>query len=89
MPKAFLHPFAKPTRESFVPIVRGQGALLYTADGKEFVDGMASLWYCAIGHGRQEMADAISQQASTLAAYSCFDPFTTEPSEQLAELLRE
>ena len=89
MPKAFLHPFAKPTREEFIRIVRGEGALLYTADGKELVDGMASLWYCAIGHGRQEMADAISQQISTLEAYSCFDPFTTDPAEQLAEKLRQ
>ena len=89
MPKAFLHPFAKPTREEFIRIVRGDGALLYTADGKELVDGMASLWYCAIGHGRQEMADTISQQVSTLEAYSCFDPFTTDPAEQLAEKLRE
>ena len=84
-----MHPFAKPTREEFIRIVRGSGALLYTADGKELVDGMASLWYCAIGHGRQEMADAISQQVSTLEAYSCFDPFTTDPAEQLAEKLRE
>jgi len=89
MPKAFLHPFAKPTREEFIRIVRGEGALLYTADGKELIDGMASLWYCAIGHGRQEMADAISQQVSTLEAYSCFDPFTTEAAELLAERLRE
>lgn len=89
MPKAFLHPFAKPTREEFIRIVRGEGALLFTADGKELVDGMASLWYCAIGHGRQEMADAISQQVSTLEAYSCFDPFTNDPAEKLAEKLRE
>ena len=89
MPKAFLHPFAKPTREEFIRIVRGDGALLYTADGKELVDGMASLWYCAIGHGRREMADTISRQVSTLEAYSCFDPFTTDPAEQLAEKLRE
>jgi adenosylmethionine-8-amino-7-oxononanoate aminotransferase len=89
MPKAFLHPFAKPTREEFIRIVRGEGALLYTAEGKELIDGMASLWYCNIGHGRQEMADAISQQVSTLEAYSCFDPFTTEPAELLAEKLRE
>jgi adenosylmethionine-8-amino-7-oxononanoate aminotransferase len=84
MPSAFLHPFAKPTREQFVTIVRGDGALLYDADGREFIDGMASLWYCAIGHGRAEMADAIRNQAATLAAYSCFDPFTNEPVERLA-----
>jgi putrescine---pyruvate transaminase len=89
MSNAFLHPFAKPTRESFTRIVRGEGALLYTADGKELIDGMASLWYCAIGHGRSEMAEAIAAQAGTLAGYSCFDPFTNDPAEQLAEELRE
>ncbi len=87
MPKAFLHPFAKPTRESFIRIVRGQGALLWDADGRELVDGMASLWYCAIGHGRAEMAEAIAAQVTTLEAYSCFDPFTTDPAEALAEEL--
>jgi adenosylmethionine-8-amino-7-oxononanoate aminotransferase len=89
MPHAFLHPFAKPTRDSFIHIVRGDGALLHTADGKELIDGMASLWYCAIGHGRAEMAEAIAAQAGTLAGYSCFDPFTNGPAEQLAETLRE
>ncbi len=89
MSNAFLHPFAKPTRESFTRIVRGEGAMLYTADGKELIDGMASLWYCAIGHGRSEMAEAIGAQAGTLAGYSCFDPFTNDPAEQLAEELRE
>ncbi len=84
MPSAFLHPFAKPTRESFVRIVRGQGALVWDSDGNELVDGMASLWYCAVGHGRDEIADAISAQARVIAAYSCFDPFTNDPAEQLA-----
>jgi len=88
MPKAFLHPFAKPTRESFIRIVRGEGALLWDETGRELVDGMASLWYCAIGHGRKEMAEAIAAQVTTLEAYSCFDPFTTGPAEQLAEVLQ-
>ena len=89
VPSSFLHPFAKPTRESFVRIVRGQGALLWDADGNELIDGMASLWYCAIGHGRTEMAEAIGRQAGQLAAYSCFDPFTNEPAEQLAHELHQ
>lgn len=87
MPGAFLHPFAKPTRESFIRIVRGEGALVWDSDGNELIDGMASLWYCAIGHGREEMASAIARQASTLAAFSTFDPFTNDPAEQLAEEL--
>ena len=89
MPKPLMHPFAKPARQEFVRIVRGEGALLYTADGKELIDGMASLWYCAIGHGRKEMADAIAAQITTLETYSIFDPFTNDPAEELAETLRD
>lgn len=63
--------------------------MLWDADGNELIDGMASLWYCAIGHGRAEMADAIAAQARQLAAYSCFDPFTNEPAERLADELHE
>ena len=89
MPAAFLHPFAKPTRESFIRIERGEGALVWDENGRELVDAMASLWYNAIGHGRAEMADAIATQVRKLGAYSTFDPFTNEPAEALAEELRE
>lgn len=85
MPGAFLHPFAKPTREQFITVARGEGALLWDADGHEMIDAMASLWYCQIGHGRTEVADAVSRQISTIAAYSCFDPFTNAPADALAE----
>jgi putrescine aminotransferase len=89
MPAAFLHPYAKPTRESFIRIERGEGALVWDENGRELVDGMASLWYNAIGHGRAEMADAIAAQVRKLGAYSTFDPFTNEPAETLAEELRQ
>jgi adenosylmethionine-8-amino-7-oxononanoate aminotransferase len=84
---AFLHPFARPTKDDFVTIVRGEGARVYDSTGKGYVDGMASLWYCNVGHGRTEIADAIRAQASTLAAYSTFDPFTNEPADRLADRL--
>ena len=87
MPSAFLHPFASTTRESFIRIVRGEGALLWDANGNELIDGMASLWYCAAGHGRREIADAVHAQMSTLETYSCFDPFTNGPADELAEKL--
>jgi len=88
MPSAFLHPFAKPTREEFIRIVRGEGARIWDSNGNELIDGMASLWYCAVGHGRREIGDAVAQQISTLETYSTFDPFTSEPAEQLCETLR-
>ena len=87
MVPSFMHPFAKPTRQSFTPIVRGEGALLFTKDGRELVDGMASLWYCAVGHGRAEIADAVYAQMKALETYSCFEPFTNEPAEELADRL--
>ena len=88
-PPRFLHPFAKPTKDDFIEIVRGEGARIYDSSGKEYIDGMASLWYCAIGHGRSEMAQAISQQVSTIEAYSAFDPFTTKVADQLCERISD
>ena len=79
----FLHPFAKPTRPSFIRVVRGEGARLWTDDGQELIDAMASLWYCNVGHGRSEIADAVSAQMRTLEAYSCFEPFTNGPADEL------
>ena len=49
---------------------------MWDADGNEYVDAMASLWYCAVGHGRTEIADAVGAQLGTIAAYSCFEPFS-------------
>ncbi len=85
MPGSFLHPFAKPTRERFVTIERGEGALLWDADGNELIDAMASLWYCNVGHGRAEIAEAVGAQLATLETYSCFDPFTNGPADELAD----
>lgn len=85
MPGAFLHPFAKPTREKFVTIARGEGALVWDEDGNELVDAMAGLWYCNVGHGRGEIADAVAAQIRDIEAYSCFEPFTNRPADALAE----
>lgn len=87
MTGAFLHPFARPAREDFIPIVRGRGSVLWDRDGNEYIDAMASLWYCAVGHGRHEIAAAVSAQIDELAAYSCFDPFTSPVADELAERL--
>ncbi len=85
MVASFLHPFAKPARPAYVSVVRGEGALLWTADGTELIDAMASLWYCNIGHGRREIAEAVAAQIETLEAYSCFEPFTNPPADELAD----
>jgi putrescine aminotransferase len=85
VPPRFLHAFAKPSREQFISIVRGDGALVWDSDGNELIDAMASLWYCNVGHGRGEIADAVANQIRTLETYSCFDPFTNSPADSLAD----
>ena len=89
MPGAYLHPFAKPTREKFATLTHGKGALVWDDTGHEMIDAMASLWYCNIGHGRGDMADAIAAQIRSLETYSCFDPFTNQPADQLAEKIAD
>ena len=81
-----LHPYAKPTRPdaTYIRVVRGAGAHVWDDQGREYVDGMASLWYANIGYGRQEITDAVVAQMRAIAAFHCFEPFTNEPAERVA-----
>jgi len=67
-----------------VTIVRGEGSTVYDDHGRPYLDALASLWYCNVGHGRQELADAAAAQMRQLAAYQTFEPFTNLPAEALA-----
>jgi adenosylmethionine-8-amino-7-oxononanoate aminotransferase len=66
-------------------IVSGEGAHVYTNDGLRLLDAPASLWYCNVGHGRAEIADAVARQMRRLEAYSNFQQYATKPSLELAE----
>ena len=85
-PGPLLHPFARPAAgpDEFVTIVRGEGAHVYDADGRRYIDGLASLWYCAVGHGRAEIADAVASQLRTLEAFHLFEKFTNPPADAAA-----
>jgi putrescine aminotransferase len=68
-------------------IVRGEGAVVFDASGRGYLDALASLWYCNVGHGRAELADAAADQMRRLAAYQVFDSYTNPPAEALARRL--
>lgn len=74
--------------ESFV-ISHGEGPYLYDDRGRRYLDGSAGLWFCNVGHGRAEIAEAARTQLSALAAYSTFGDYTNAPAEQLAERLAD
>ena len=86
-----LHPFAAPTRaaDDYLEIVRAEGCRLWDDQGRTYLDGTASLWYCAVGHGRQEIIDAVHAQMGELVAYHTFGRFTNPPAQRLADTLTE
>jgi putrescine aminotransferase len=46
---------------------------------------LASLWYCNVGYGRAELAEAAAAQMHKIAGYQAYEIFTNEPAEELAE----
>lgn len=50
-------------------IVRGDGAYIYDANGKRYLDGLAGLFVVQVGHGRTELAEAAAKQAAELAFF--------------------
>ncbi len=87
---AFWHPFADMgavERDGEFMLARGEGAYVFDAAGKRYLDASAGLWFANVGHGRTELADAAAAQMRTLAAYHTFADCTTQPSVDLAEKL--
>jgi putrescine---pyruvate transaminase len=65
----------------------GQGAVLTDVNGKQYIDGLSSLWNVAVGHGRQQLGAAAAQQMSTLAFANAYTGYANVPSIRLTEKL--
>ena len=50
--------------------VRGDGTVLYDADGKEYLDFLSGFAVVSLGHAHPVVADAVAEQARTLAHVS-------------------
>ena len=83
------HPYTQhKTVADFPAIVKGEGALLWDENGKEFIDAIASWWVNPFGHSNKIIADAIYKQLTTLE-HVLFGGFTHEPAVLLSEKLME
>ena len=81
-----IHPLHHPKEHAQARIfVEGHGAMLRTADGTEYIDGLSALWNVNVGHGRKELADAAAAQMAKLAYASAYTGFSNEPAIRLAE----
>lgn len=67
--------------------VEGKGVWLRDARGREVLDAMAGLWCVAAGYGREEIAQAMAEQARRLGYAHGFLGHTNEPAVRLAARL--
>ncbi|WGX99726.1 acetylornithine transaminase [Nocardioides sp. QY071] len=66
-------------------LVRGEGAHVWDADGREYVDLLGGIAVNALGHGHPRLVAAVTEQLQTLGHISNF--FASGPQITLAERL--
>jgi len=68
-----------------VSLVRAEGVRVWDDAGREYLDALASLWYCQAGHGRAEIIDPVAEQMRQLGSFHTFAPLGSDISEQAAQ----
>jgi putrescine aminotransferase len=88
----FIHPytdFATFKDEGSQVVTEGRGVHVVDENGETYLDGIAGLWCVNLGHGREEIASAMAEQARKMAYYNTFGHSTNVPAAELAgELAR-
>lgn len=81
------HPFTQmKTAPLAVPVIRGEGTLLFDINGKKYIDAIASWWVNLHGHAHPYIARKVSEQLNTLE-HVIFGGFTHPAAVMLAERL--
>jgi adenosylmethionine-8-amino-7-oxononanoate aminotransferase len=80
------HVLHRTVRERPPVAIRGEGSWLSLADGRRILDASGGAAVACLGHGNQRVVQAIAAQAGRLG-YAHTGFFSSEPAEQLAELL--
>ena len=79
------HPYTQHKTAALpIAITKGEGALLWDENNKEYIDAIASWWVNPYGHSNKFIADAIYKQLTTLE-HVLFGGFTHEPAIVLSE----
>lgn len=70
-----------------VALVRGDGAVVYDADGKEYLDLLGGIAVNALGHANPELVRAVTEQLGTLGHVSnlYISPVVVELAERLLD----
>ncbi|HEX6318259.1 MAG TPA: aminotransferase class III-fold pyridoxal phosphate-dependent enzyme, partial [Burkholderiales bacterium] len=82
------HVFHRDPRLAYPVAVRGEGAYLFDASGKRYLDASGGAAVSCLGHSDRAVTEAIARQLEKLPfAHTSF--FTNEPMEALADALIE
>lgn len=85
------HPFTQMkeyVKENVIIIDEGRGVILKDVDGKEYIDGVASLWTNVHGHRKEELDIALKKQIDKIA-HSTLLGISNVPAIELAKRLVE
>ncbi|MFD0692231.1 aminotransferase family protein [Actinomadura fibrosa] len=83
-----IHPHQSGAQSDRFVMVSGEGSLVRDANGVEYLDASGGgNWLAQVGHGRPELAAALTEQAGRLAYFSCFFNFSNDKAVLLAERL--
>ncbi len=80
------HVFRRSSEPAPPVAVRAEGATIWDADGKAYLDAAGGAVVVGIGHGRASVARVMAEQAGRLA-YAHGTAFTSEPLERYAAAL--
>ena len=70
-------------------VTGGDGVFVSDRDGNRLLDGFAALYCVNVGYGRNEIADAIADQAHKLAYFHAYAGHGNEPAIRLAKMVME
>lgn len=83
-----MHPYTDPSahEDSGPQIIQsGDGIYVYDDDGKEYIEGLAGLWYASLGFSEERLVEAAAAQLRELPVYHTFSHRSTGPVIDLAE----
>ena len=78
------HVFFRNVKKELPEIIRAEGVYLYDDDENRYLDGCSGALVSNIGHGVSEVAEALNQQAQTVA-FSHLSRFSSPPIRKLSE----
>ncbi len=87
-----LHPYTnarKHETEGPMVITEGKGIYVHDDQGKEYIEGLAGLWYAALGFSEERLVQAATEQLRKLPCYHSFAHKSPLPTIELAAKLLE